>query len=226
MAMTERHDPTQKRRSMWLFTERLCWTTAAVCLLLWTVFQVTGVIGARHEIGRFEALRAAGQLEAHAPDLTLWSPKRIKAWRDALTQPAPPPLGVLRIDRIALEVPILEGSDDWTLNRAVGHIEDTARPGADGNSGIAGHRDGFFRGLKDVEVGDAITLETLDSTSRYRIERIWIVEPEDVSVLDPTPGPSITLVTCYPFYFVGSAPQRYIVRAVRTGLANTTTRLE
>ena len=112
---------------------------------------------------------------------------------------------------------VLEGGDDWTLNRAVGHIADTAAPGADGNSGIAGHRDGFFRGLKDVAPGDAVELETIHGTELYRIERTWIVDPENVSVLDPTSQRSVTLVTCYPFYFVGPAPQRFIVRAVWRG---------
>ena len=121
---------------------------------------------------------------------------------------------MLRIPRIGLEVPVLEGSDDATLDRGAGHIEATAVPGADGNVGIAGHRDGFFRGLKDVVPGDALELDLRSSTERYRIERIWIVGPDDVSVLDRTPERSVTLVTCYPFYFIGSAPQRYIVRAV------------
>jgi len=121
---------------------------------------------------------------------------------------------VLRIPRLKLEVPILEGTDDWTLNRAVGHIEDTAKPAERGNIGIAGHRDGFFRGLKDLATGDTLELELTTGVEHFRIERIWIVNPEDVSVLDPTSSKAITLVTCYPFYFVGSAPQRYIVRAV------------
>ena len=118
------------------------------------------------------------------------------------------PLAVLRIARIHLVVPVLEGASDVALNRGVGHIEETAMPGTGGNSGIAGHRDGFFRGLKDVVLGDAIELETLQERQLYRIERVWIVNPEQVSVLDSTPAQSITLVTCYPFYFVGSAPQR------------------
>jgi sortase A len=99
----------------------------------------------------------------------------------------------------------------------LGHIEDTAPPGTDGNTGIAGHRDGFFRVLKDITEGDTIELQTLAGRETYRVERTWIVEPEDVSVLDPTPSRSLTLVTCYPFYFVGSAPQRFIVRAVSVG---------
>ena len=87
-------------------------------------------------------------------------------------------------------------------------------PGTSGNSGIAGHRDGFFRPLGDIAPGDAIELETLHESQVYRVERTWIVDPEDVSVLDPTTDRSLTLVTCYPFYFVGPAPQRFIVRAV------------
>ncbi len=109
---------------------------------------------------------------------------------------------------------MLPGTDDFVLDRAVGHIDDTALPGMDGNSGIAGHRDGFFRGLKDIAAGDAIELETLKERQLYRVERTWIVDPEDVSVLDSTPARSLTLVTCYPFYYIGSAPQRFIVRAV------------
>ena len=112
---------------------------------------------------------------------------------------------------------MLPGTDDRTLDRGVGHIEGTAPPGADGNLGIAGHRDGFFRGLKDIVVGDVIQLDTVHGTDTYRIERTWVVTPEEVSVLDPTPTQAITLVTCFPFYFVGSAPERFIVRAVRVG---------
>ena len=202
-----------------LVAERLAWITATVSLTVWGFLYFSGAAGEQRELNRFTALRAAGQLEAARPDLSLWSPQRIQAWRDTLTRKGPAPLAVLRIPRIGLEVPILEGTDDWTLNRGVGHIEDTANPGTDGNCGIAGHRDGFFRGLKDVQQGDSVELETLRGTELYRIERTWIVDPEDVSVLDPTPARSMTLVTCYPFYFVGSAPQRFIVRAVHAAPA-------
>jgi sortase A len=86
-------------------------------------------------------------------------------------------------------------------------------PGEDGNVGIAGHRDGFFRGLKDLRVGDSIELVTQTKTNTYIIDRLVIVDPSDVKVLARRPRTSVTLVTCYPFYFVGSAPQRYIVQA-------------
>ncbi len=114
-------------------------------------------------------------------------------------------------------MPVLPGTDDRTLDRAVGHIDDTALPGTDGNSGIAGHRDGFFRGLKDIVPGDEIELETLKGKEIYRVDRTWVVNPEDVTVLNPTHTRSLTLVTCYPFYYVGAAPQRFIVRAVLAG---------
>jgi sortase A len=203
-------------RWRWLLAERAAWAFGFVCLASWGAFYVAGLTGARHEVYRFGVLRAAAQLRAGSPDQSLWSAERVRAWQSTLNDPASPPLAVLRIPRIGLEVAVLQGTDDFTLNRAVGHIADTARPGTDGNSGIAGHRDGFFRGLKDIVPGDVIELETLDGSEVYRVERTWIVDPEDVSVLDPTPTRSLTLVTCHPFYFIGSAPQRYIVRAVRT----------
>ena len=93
-------------------------------------------------------------------------------------------------------------------------------PGAPGNSGLAAHRDSYFRALKDIADGDAIEIITRDSIVTYRVERTWIVSPTDVWVLDPTPAPAITLVTCYPFYFIGSAPQRFIVRAIETAVAS------
>jgi sortase A len=123
-------------------------------------------------------------------------------------------LGVLRIPKIGLEAPVLGGTDTWTLKHALGHITGTALPGAPGNCALAGHRDGLFRGLKDVGEGDAIELDTARGTERYRVARVWVVEPEDVTVLAATPSSVLTLVTCYPFYFVGAAPRRYIVRAV------------
>lgn len=151
---------------------------------------------------------------ATAPvDTSLWSDKRIRAYRDSLNHAFSAPLAVLSIPKIHLEVPVFEGTDDVTLDRGVGRIEGTARPGLAGNLGIAGHRDGFFRGLKDVTKGDEIKLSLPDGEATYVVDQITVVTPQDVSVLQPKPVPSITLVTCFPFYFVGSAPERYIVSA-------------
>jgi sortase A len=146
-------------------------------------------------------------------DFRLWSEKRIAEYEESLARKIDPPLALLRISKVQLEVPVLEGTDDFTLNRGVGRIVGTARPGEEGNIGIAGHRDGFFRVLKDVEPGDTIDLVTPSRAERYTVDRIVLVRPEDVSVLRPRPVRSLTLVTCYPFYFIGSAPQRYIVQA-------------
>ena len=224
-------DQRPRARGGWLVAERAAWVFGLGVLAIWGAIHAFGILGARQDLKRFTELRTsrpdqsaqhtASLRQAATPDLALWDVKRVSAWQAALMRPAPPPLAVLRIPKIRLEVAVLPGTDDFTLDRAVGHIDDTALPGTDGNSGIAGHRDGFFRGLKDIVPGDAIELETLKGKEMYRVERTWVVNPEDVSVLDPTPVRSLTLVTCYPFYFVGAAPQRFIVRAVRgqTGAA-------
>ena len=206
----------RKTASVLLWTERVMWSTGVVSCAIWSLASGASLIGARQELQRFADAQAAALPVLSTPNQRLWSPERLRAWRDTAFAEVGAPLAVLRIPSIELEVAILEGTDEWTLNRAVGHIENTALPGTDGNSGIAGHRDGFFRGLKDIREGDRFEIETLTSVGSYRVERTWIVDPDDVSVLDPTASPSITLVTCYPFYFVGSAPQRFIVRAVLT----------
>jgi sortase A len=147
-------------------------------------------------------------------DMKLWSSARVKAYKAALQREEPPTLAILRIPRLKLEVPVYDGTSDAVLDLAAGRIEDTALPGTPGNVGIAAHRDGFFRVLKDIKEGDALVLDTPASTEQYRVEWIRITTPEDVSVIDPTPGSAVTLVGCYPFYHVGAAPQRFIVRAV------------
>jgi sortase A len=202
-----------RRRPLWL-AEGLSWAFGLVGLLGWGSFQVQVATSTRDDLARFAALQLAAA-DGASPDQSLWSPNRVSAWRKAVSEPGPAPLAVLRIPKIRLEVPVLPGTEDRTLDRGLGHIEHTAEPGTEGNVGVAGHRDGFFRGLKDVAVGDTIELDTLHGKEAYRVERMWVVEPDDVSVLDPTSTPTLTLVTCYPFYFIGSAPQRFIVRAVR-----------
>ncbi|HEX3659913.1 MAG TPA: class D sortase [Acidobacteriaceae bacterium] len=127
------------------------------------------------------------------------------------------PLAVLRIPAIHLEVPVLDGTDALTLNHAAGRIAGTGLPGGRGNIGIAAHRDGFFRNLGKVRVGEPIELETRTGVETYVVEHTQVVMPDNVSVLDPRPAPSLTLVTCYPFHYLGRAPQRYIVVASLTG---------
>jgi len=122
-------------------------------------------------------------------------------------------LGRLEAPSVKLSTVVLEGSDDGTLSRGSGHIEDTPMPGQPGNVGIAGHRDTTFRALRNIHVGDPLDYKTADRVYRYRISKTMIVGPDDVYVLDPTAEPALTLVTCYPFEFIGHAPRRFIVRA-------------
>jgi sortase A len=124
-------------------------------------------------------------------------------------------LGEIELMRIGVTAMILEGTDERTLRRAVGHIPGTPLPGQPGNVAIAGHRDTFFRALRNVRQDDEITLMTLGGSYRYRVDSITVVGPYDTQVLDSSDGDMLTLVTCYPFYFVGPAPRRFIVRAQR-----------
>ena len=198
----------------------------------WAGVRLHGEHGKNSEIRNFEAARSGLRattdptstatatatanrlLESDRPvDTSLWAEDRIEEYRESLEHEFTPPLAILRIPKIGLEVAVLEGTSELALNRGVGHITGTPRPGDGGNVGIAGHRDGYFRGLKDITEGDLIELETLAGIENYTITELLLVDPPDVWVLEPTGVPSITLVTCYPFYFVGSAPQRYIVRA-------------
>lgn len=150
-----------------------------------------------------------------AADTSAWSAPRVSEWQAAVAAGGAAPQAVLAIDELGLRVPVFNGATDLNLNRGVARIIGTGRIGEAGNLGIAGHRDGFFRPLKDIEIGDRMTLETLDGTEEYAVASIQIVEPTALHVLGPTDTPSVTLVTCYPFYHVGNAPQRFIVRAER-----------
>jgi sortase A len=124
------------------------------------------------------------------------------------------PFGRISIPRIGLSAMVAEGDDDDTLRHAVGHIPGTAAPWGAGNVGLAGHRDTFFRGLSRVRLDDVIELETLRGTFKYRVERITVVAPRDIQVLQ-LPEWDLTLVTCFPFHYVGPAQQRYIVQGTR-----------
>jgi sortase A len=125
-------------------------------------------------------------------------------------------IGEIQIPRLALRAMFAQGESAAILQHAVGHIADTALPGEVGNVVLAGHRDTFFRPLKRVRAGDAITLSTRDGEFAYVVESTSIVSPSDVQVLQPTGGRTLTLITCYPFGYLGAAPDRFIVRARET----------
>jgi sortase A len=198
-------------------------TTGVILLSAFIGLRLYGVIASRYVVAAFQQKAAAGLLASRTDsgatarlagvDTSLWSDKRIRAYNESLSRAFGVPLAVLSIPKIHLKVPVFEGTDDVTLDRGAGRITGTARPGKAGNLGVAGHRDGFFRGLKDVTTGDEIKLALPDGEATYVVDQITVVTPQDVSVLQPRPIPSITLVTCFPFYFVGSAPERYIVSA-------------
>jgi len=124
-------------------------------------------------------------------------------------------LGRLDIPRLGLSVAVLQGTRSQMLRLGAGHIANTPLPGETGNSAIAGHRDTFFRDLKDIRGQDEIQFQTATELFRYRVDWVKVVEPEDISVLDPSTDSELTLVTCYPFYFLGPAPKRFVVRALR-----------
>ena len=148
------------------------------------------------------------------PDYSSWDRERIKAYERSLEAGSSPPIGILSIGSLDIQVPVFDGTDEIDLNRGVGRVLGTADiDGTTGNLAIAGHRDGFFRPLKDISVGDSIDLQTTRGTVSYEVSSITIVDESEVSVLWPTPERTLTLVTCYPFYYVGQAPKRYIVKA-------------
>jgi len=129
-------------------------------------------------------------------------------------------VGRVEIPRLGLSVIAREGVDERTLRGAVGHVPNTALPGEPGNSAFAGHRDTFFRKLKDIKAGDRVIVTTPEGSHEYVVEDTRVVRPSDVTVLAPTRESTLTLVTCYPFDFVGSAPDRFIVRALRVRRAD------
>lgn len=193
-----------RRGGVLLAVERLFGVVGVVLTGVYLVAQAHAAFAQQAD------LRALTQVQ---PDQSTWSQGRIEAYEQARQSGAGAALAVLRIPSLELVVPIRRGTDAITLNRAAGLIEGTARPGEPGNMGIAGHRDGFFRGLKDLQIGALIQVDTTNDTDLYRVDDLFIVQPDAVDVLDATDTPTLTLVTCYPFYFVGKAPQRFIVQA-------------
>lgn len=157
-------------------------------------------------------LARPGPPAAPAVDQSLWSEQRIRAFAASAAGPGRPE-ALLRIPEIGLAVPVYAGVTDANLNRGAAHVEGTATLTSGGNIGIAAHRDGFFRKLKDVAIDDELELDVDGRTLTFRVVELSVVSPHDTDVLAPTASPSVTLVTCFPFYFIGSAPQRYIVRA-------------
>jgi sortase A len=192
--------------------EQLCWAAGIVLLLvhltapLWARYAQESAQTAFHE-SRGRDLRYG------IPDQSLWAPSRIRQYDALRASLLPPAEAIIRIRSLPLEVPVFPGATEINMTRGAGRLPGSPGFGEPGNVAVSSHRDGFFRKLKDIRIGDDIVVETRTATYRYIVEEIRITDPWDTTVLWPGSLPELTLVTCYPFYHYGRAPQRFIVRA-------------
>ncbi len=179
---------------------------AVVCLGTWATVKVYAYVSTARNEAALDRL-----VHERRDDFAFLAPEgRLEARR----QPSDGTLlGRIDIPRVGVSAVILQGSGERWLEQAAGHIPGTALPDGDGNAAIAGHRDSVFSGLKGIRLGDSIEVTTPSRTRLYRVDAIRIVEPSDVAVLAPSRAPRLTLITCYPFHYIGSAPSRFVVEA-------------
>jgi sortase A len=187
----------QRRLLTWLGSALIVGGAVVLAWYTWTLYQ------------RATVQRLAKEWLSRTPEIHRSAP--------ALPMLRGDVIGELDIPRLRLSVMVFEGDDAGILSKGAGHIPGTALPPGSGNIGIAAHRDTYFRPLRGIHANDVITLTTPASTSRYEVTETEIVRPSAIGVLSRTPGRDLTLVTCYPFYFVGSAPERFIVHARKIG---------
>jgi len=214
------HSETRvRRRTRWSPLERLLLIIGVACLGYYILVSIEAALYQALENRELDAILASAPAESPTADP--------RAPLPAIPRPLPgAAIGRIEIPRLGVSVVIRAGADAKTLRRAVGHIPGTALPGELGNVGLAGHRDTFFRRLRNIKPDDEVRIVTPRGTYVFHVEDTRIVRPRDTWVLNATPEPTLTLITCYPFTFVGSAPQRFIVRAreaVRTAHQNGTT---
>ncbi len=232
--ITSPGEPPVKTRQLLGIAELLCWVAGIALVALYAGFRIDGEIERRQAIADFAAMAAPLQATAAAaavghrpqapvpltyavPDKTYWSKGRVEAYKATTSgrlSETGLPVAILKIRSIGLEVPVYSRVTERNLNRGAALIAGTAKPDTDGNTAIAAHRDGYFRALQKISLGDVLDVRTQQENRRYKVVWLKIVKPTDISVLRRTAVPSVTLVTCYPFHFVGSAPSRFIVRAV------------
>lgn len=195
--------------------EILFWSIGIVLMLIFFGAQALGEIERQRGIAAFEENQRPGNIQTRAASVPLlaMTDTGVTHITESSRQPDDEVLAILRISEIGLELPVRYGTDEQVLRRGPGLVEGTSLPASNGNVAIAAHRDVHFRGLKDLQLGDTIKLESPDRTQTYIVTDLSVVDPTDVHVLDETGHSVLTLVTCYPFYFVGNAPQRYVVRA-------------
>jgi sortase A len=146
------------------------------------------------------------------PETSLWSDNFINKYQKAIEKGGDSAIAVLKINSVNIEVAVFDGATNHNLDRGIARINSTGLTNSDKRIGLAGHRDGWFRPLKDIKIGAVISLETLHGVRNYRVYNTKIVEPSNVGVLKGDTN-TLVLVTCYPFYFAGKAPKRFIVEA-------------
>jgi sortase A len=205
----------------WL--ERALVIVGVLCLAYYSYMSVEARHFQREQAAEFESLLSAaapgGPEAPGAPGAPAPSAPGAQSEPSAPARSASGVVALLDIPRLHISTPVLSGDDAATLDLAVGHLPDTPKPWEPGNSAFAAHRDGLFRPLRNVRVGDEVRVTTLAGEFTYRVRETRIVWPTDLSVLEPTEGPTLTLITCYPFNFVGNAPKRFVVHADRVDVA-------
>ena len=187
-----------KARRRWLWIERVLLGLGILCLVWWGIASLQAARYQHEKRVDLERIRAASPTVS---DSSVLAPGSL--------------IGSLDIPRLRLSAMIAEGDDDATLNVAIGHLSDTPLPWHEGNSALAGHRDTFFRRLQHIRVGDEVRVSTVRGDFQYRVRETIVVGPNDVWILNPTDRTTLTLITCYPFNYVGKAPRRFIVTAER-----------
>lgn len=183
----------------WLWIERALMGTGVACIVWWGVVSVQATRYQSQQRVVLEQMDLTEHPDVNPPSVL----------------PPGAVIGSLDIPRLGLSAVIAESDEDATLKVAIGHLSDTPLPWDDGNSALAGHRDTFFRPLQQIRVGDELRVSTPHGNFRYQVRETMVVGPNDVWVLDPTDRPTLTLITCYPFNYVGKAPRRFIVKAER-----------
>jgi sortase A len=215
--MSRKPKENMLKKTLLLF-DRLQITVGPVVLGLVIVIYTNAIAGSQPAIAATEVDGAtervlAFNMSSFSPDQSMWSDKA-RAKFEKVKNDGNGPLAVIAINRLNIKGPVFEGTDRKTLDRGIGVVEGTVMPGEVGNVALSAHRDSYFRPLKDVILGDRIELRTQNGVLDFEVSEITIVDSQDISVLDQTDTTVLTLITCYPFYYVGYAPDRFIVRAI------------